>query len=259
MKLGACVPLEYYRELVDCGYQSIALAAKDLALWSETELEHAQRVLEDGPLERFSLNNICPGTLRLHGPGYSREAVQQFTKTVLERGHRLSFRYLGIGAPASRNLLPGEDHAQAMDEFRQAIGDICMLAEQYEMEILMESVCSVECNFITTTRPALEFVRSMWRSNLHLVYDIYHEFMEQQPRYVIEEAADEIRVVHAAQDAGKQRAYLSPDQTEAFRAYWDALQKIGYTGEWNIEAFVSDVSDGLRRTMQVMKHIQAEN
>lgn len=203
MKLGACVPLEYYQELVDCGYQSITLAAKDLALWSEAELEHAQRVLEDGPLERISLNNFRPGTLRLHGPGYSREAVQQFTKTVLERGHRLGFRYLGIGAPASRNLLPGEDPAQA-------IGDICMLAEQYEMEILMESVCSVEYNFITTTLQALEFVRSMWRSNLHLVYDIYHEFMEQQPLCVIEEAADEIRVVHAAQDAGKQRAYLSP-------------------------------------------------
>lgn len=127
------------------------------------------------------------------------------------------------------------------------------------MEILMESVCSVECNFITTTRQALEFVRSIERSNLHLVYDMYHEFMERQPLCGIEEAADEIRMVHAAQDAGKQRAYLSPDQVEAFRAYWDALQKVGYTGEWNIEAFVGDVSDELRSTMQVMDHIQAEN
>lgn len=111
MKLGTCVPLEQYETLVDCGYQSIALAAKDVAAWSEAELAHARRILTQGSLERISFNRFCPETLRLHRPGYSREAVRQFTKTVLERGHLLGFRYLGVGAPASRNLLPGEDPA----------------------------------------------------------------------------------------------------------------------------------------------------
>lgn len=253
MKLGACVPLEQYGTLVDCGYRSIALAAKDVAAWSEAELAHARQILTQGPLERISLNSFCPASLRLHGPGYSREAVMRFTWAVLERGSKLGFRYLGIGAPASRNLLPGEDPAQAMDEFRQAIGDICTLAAQYGMEILMESVCSVECNFITTTRQALAFVREMGRENLHLVYDIYHEYMERQPLSVIEEAASEIRVVHAAQDAGKKRAYLCPAQAAVFRPYWDALQKAGYAGEWNVEAFEGDCADGLRQTMRTMQ------
>lgn len=131
MKLGACVPITQYQTLVDCGYQSIALAAKDVALWSEAELSHAGKLLAHGPLEHISLNSFCPASLRLHGAGYSHDAVLQFTRTVLERGNRLGFRYLGIGAPASRNLLPGEDPAQAMEEFRQVIGDICALAAQY--------------------------------------------------------------------------------------------------------------------------------
>ena len=171
----------------------------------------------------------------------------------MERGNRLGFRYLGIGAPASRNLLPGEGPAQAMEEFRQVIGDICALAAQYGMEILMESVCSVECNFITTTRQALRFVREMRCKNLHLVYDIYHEFMERQPVSVIDEAADEIRVVHAAQNANQKRAYLFPDQSEVFRPYWQALQKVGYAGEWNVEAFEGDCTEGLRQTMKTMQ------
>ena len=89
------------------------------------------RAQAHGPLEHISLNSFCPASLRLHGAGYSHDAVLQFTRTVLERGNRLGFRYLGIGAPASRNLLPGEDPAQAMEEFRQVIGDICALAAQY--------------------------------------------------------------------------------------------------------------------------------
>ena len=92
MKLGACVPITQYQTLVDCGYQSIALAAKDVALWSEAELSHAGKLLAHGPLEHINLNSFCPASLRLHGAGYSHDAVLQFTRTVLERGNRLGFR-----------------------------------------------------------------------------------------------------------------------------------------------------------------------
>ena len=257
MKVGACVPLAHYEELVRCGYASITLAGRDLAAWSEAELAHARQVLEGGPLERISLNSFCPGTLRLHGPGYSREAVRDFSRTVLERGALLGFRYLGVGAPASRNLLPGEDEAEAMAQFREAISDICDLAAESGMEILLESVCTVECNFLTTTREALDFVRSMGRSNLHLVYDIYHEFMERQPLSVIAEAGSEIRVVHVAQDVGQKRGYLDAREQPLFQRYWDALAAAGYDGEWSVEAFEGDTDEGLRRTMQVMRSIQA--
>ncbi len=257
MKVGACVPLAHYQDLVDCGYESITLAARDLAVWSGEELAHARQVLESGPLERISLNSFCPGTLRLHGPGYSREAVRDFSRIVLERGALLGFRYLGIGAPASRNLLPGEDGAEAMAQFREAIGDICDLASEAGMEILLESVCTVECNFLTTTREMLDFARSMGRNDLHLVYDIYHEFMEQQPLSVIAEAGSEIRVVHVAQDVGRKRGYLDEREQPLFQRYWDALAAAGYDGEWNVEAFEGDTVEGLRSTMQVMRSIRA--
>lgn len=216
------------------------------------------RAQAHGPLEHISLNSFCPASLRLHGAGYSHDAVLQFTRTVLERGNRLGFRYLGIGAPASRNLLPGEDPVRAMEEFRQVIGDICALAAQYGMEILMESVRSVECNFITTTRQALRFVREMRGKNLHLVYDIYHEFMERQPVSVIDEAADEIRVVHAAQNAKQKRAYLFPDQSEVFCPYWQALQKVGYGYRGRLrtpEAFNKPENTDLRENMGAAAHL----
>ena len=137
MKLGACVPLEYYSSLVEYGYSSIALAAKDVAAWNEAELESARQLLSSGPLERISLNNFCPATLRMHGPGYSPEAVLRYTQTVLQRGQLLGFRYLGLGAPTSRNLLDGENAEEAMVQFRQLLGALCDLAEEYGMEILL--------------------------------------------------------------------------------------------------------------------------
>ena len=50
------------------------------------------RAQAHGPLEHISLNSFCLASLRLHGAGYSHDAVLQFTRTVLERGNRLGFR-----------------------------------------------------------------------------------------------------------------------------------------------------------------------
>lgn len=121
----------------------------------------------------------------------------------------------------------------------------------------MESVCSVECNLVTTTREAAAFIQGVRRSNLHLVYDVYHEAMEGQSVDVIRDVADEIRVVHIAQDVNHgQRAYLDEEHLAAYRPYWDMLTRVGYQGEWNIESFVGNVEAGLKNSMTVTKRLR---
>lgn len=132
-----------------------------------------------------------------------------------------------------------------------------VFAKPIRTPVLMESVCSVECNLVTTTREAAAFIQGVRRSNLHLVYDVYHEAMEGQSIDVIRDVADEIRVVHIAQDVNHgQRAYLDEEHLAAYRPYWDMLTRVGYQGEWNIESFVGNVEAGLKNSMTVIKRLR---
>lgn len=136
-------------------------------------------------------------------------------------------------------------------------GGFTNAAAPHGVEVLMESVCSVECNLVTTTREAAAFIQGVRRSNLHLVYDVYHEAMEGQSVDVIRDVADEIRVVHIAQDVNHgQRAYLDEEHLAAYRPYWDMLTRVGYQGEWNIESFVGNVEAGLKNSMTVTKRLR---
>lgn len=256
MKIGCCIDISRYDELVACGYESIALAAKDVAGWDEETLAAAEKKLKAGPLKTISLNNFCTPELPLNGRDFDIWKVFDYTMRVCRNGSRLGFRYIGIGAPKSRSLAEGDDPAVCREQFKQALKIMCQVAGNYGMEVLMESVCSLECNFITTTREAMELLRELKMENLHLVYDIYHEYMEKQPLSVIGEAGSEIRVVHIAQDVNGKRAYLDEAHMDEYRAYWNALQAIGYEGEWNMECFVGEVSEELPRSMDIMRRIK---
>lgn len=259
MKIGCCIGLPYYDALVRNGYESIALAAKDVAAWDEQTFEAAKAKLEAGPLARISLNSFCTPELRLNGAGYSPKKLEAYMQALTARAEKLGYRYIGIGAPQSRNVPEGGDRQRALDEMREAFEILCDAAAPHGIDVLMESVCGVECNLITTTREAAAFISRVGRPNLHLVYDIYHEFMEGQSVEVIREVADEIRVVHVAQDVNHgQRAYLDETHLAEYRPYWETLLRVGYQGEWNIESFVGDVEQGLASSMSVMNQLKKE-
>lgn len=256
MKIGCCIDISWYDTLVACGYESITLAAKDVAVWDEDTFQSAKKKLTEGKLKTISLNSFCTPELRLNGKDFDPEKLTKYTELVCKRGSELGYRYVGIGAPGSRNLGLEDNLDRCRAQFMQALGIMCREAAKFGMEILLESVCSVECNFITTTREALAIVRELGLPNLHLVYDVYHEYMENQSLDVIYEARDEIRAVHIAQNANNKRAYLDDAHLEEYTAYWNALQKIGYTDEWNLESFVGAPEEMLPRSMQIMNKLK---
>lgn len=248
--------MSHYDLLVDAGYESITLAAKDMAAWDERTMEQYREKLEAGPLHRISLNSFCTPDLRLCGKGYDPQRVREYMTLIAARGASLGFRYVGIGAPGSRNLQPRDNREIAWNEFLQTIRILCDVAAEYGMEVLIESVCSLECNFITTTREALKLVREADRRNLHLVYDIYHEMMENQPLDVIEEVGSEIRVVHIAEADNGQRIYLKNSEKAKYEQYWKALQQAGYDGEWNLECFAGKPAKELPISMKLMEQMR---
>lgn len=256
MQIGCCVELQYYDAVAAAGFDTITLPAKEVAAWSEQTFCKVLEQVKSGPLKLMGLNAFCPSTLKLNGEGYSTRAVRAYSEPLLQRASRLGIHYVGIGAPASRNIAKGSDPAQALEQFHESVHTICALAHAYGIEILLESVCTAECNFITRTYEA-DALLHMWQiPNLKLVYDVYHEMWEQEPPSRIAEFAEQIRVVHLARAHEGKRFYPNDTGLDFCAPYIDALRACGYQGEICMEAFEGNVTEGILqsgRCMQVLR------
>ena len=255
MKIGCCIGIEYYDILAKLGFDSITLAGVDVVAWSEEQFVSVLTKMQSGALQSISINSFCPAALRLTGSNADTVEIRNYTRKLCARAERMGVRYIGIGAPKSRNVDRDNTYALAWKQLQAAFTVICEEAVRVGIDVLLEPVCKLECNLINTMQEALRFLEEMQLPNLHLVYDIYHEDAESQPLSVIAEAGDEIRVVHIAQNVNNERCYLDPAYTEKYRAYWDALQKIGYQGEYNLEAMVGNPCYELPRSYRILKEL----
>lgn len=253
MIFGVCTQIENYELVRGSGYRSICLAGKDIAGMDEAQFAACLETIKSGPLQLQGLNSFCEPSLKLCGNGYDADALGDYTQGLCRRAQALGVTYIGIGCPGSRNLEPGQDYGVALRQFSDALRVICDTALPYGIDILLESVCGVECNFITTSVEAYELVGSLRIPNLHLVYDIYHEFMENQGVEVAERICSEIKAVHIARNFENARYYLSRASVSELSPYIKALERSGYGGEINLEAFVGDVKAEIPESLKILE------
>lgn len=258
MKAGCCIGIAHYEEVASAGYRSIALPGVELAGMDDAAYQRARETLRRGPLAFHSVNSFCPPELRLTGADFSAAKLEAYARRLFGRTAELGASYVGIGGPVSRSTRPGEDPVRALEELKNTLALLCRLGEEYGLSILLEAVCSLECNLVVYTHQAAEVVRELGLPNLGLVYDIYHaHMMGEDPAYVLT-AAELIRVVHIAQDENGRRIYLREAFMDAYRPYIQALHRAGYSGEVNVESFVGDPSQELPRTREILDRLLAE-
>ena len=253
MLKGCCIDISWYDTLVEEGYDAITLSCKDIVSWDEETFEKNRSILAQGKLKTISLNSFYVPGQRLNGKGYDPDALRDYMNRLCPRAKALGYRYIGIGAPVARNIDADDDYDTCMAQFEDALSVLCDTAAEYDLEILLESVCSVECNFVRTMREAYAILKKLRLPNFHLVYDIYHEFMEDQGPELPDEILAEVRVVHVAQNEDSKRAYPDPDHATVFQGYWDRLTSYGYTGEWSAECFVGDTKAGIHSNAQLFQ------
>ena len=258
MKVGCCISIAHYSEVAAAGYETITLPGVELAEMDGDAYRQARDTLRRGPLALHSINSFCPPSLRLTGADFSARQLEDYARRLFGRASELGAAYIGIGGPVSRSTRPGEDPVRALEELKNTLSLLCRLGREYGLSILLEAVCSLECNLVTYTHEAAGMVRELEEPNLGLVYDIYHaHMMHEDPAYVLE-AADLIRVVHIAQDQGGKRIYLRESFMDEYLPYIRALHSAGYAGEVNMESFVGDVSQELPRSKAILDQLLAE-
>lgn len=253
MKYGCCLGIDHYDLIRQCQADTICLPAKDIAAAEPARFKAIADIIQQGTLEANALNSFCPPEIRLNGPDFDLARLQDFMALLLERSAQLGIKYIGIGAPQSRSIPAGFAEDRAGAQFDQAIDQIARQAKAYDIDILLEAVCSIECNFITTTDEALAVVRRLGLPNVSLVYDMYHAYMMNETAESILKARDSIKLVHIAKNVSGHRDYPDAQMFTDMRALFQGLQDIAYSGEIDVEAFYGDPASELGPGLDLLK------
>ncbi len=257
MILGCCIAFPHYDTVVKAGFDAITFAGTEISSWSDEEFEIVKKKVLAGPLKCLSVNSFCPGDIPFHGKDLDLDVIREYTDRLCKRASQLGCKYIGIGAGGNKRLLDGEDKVQAVREMDEVWKVLCSVAAKYDMDILMESITSLDTNYLTKAREAYALVKRLGIPNFHLVYDIYHDWADDQGPEVIAEIADEIRVVHLSNLEKGKRTYLVEKDIPLYKAYYDEIKKAGFEGEFNIECFEKDPDEKIVESYKIMKKFMA--
>lgn len=209
--------------------------------------------LSRGPIKCQALNSFCAPQLILCGPSFDDQKVASYIQVLADRAARIGVKYIGIGAPKSRSIPSDFSKKTAMEQFGRSLRIICQACAPYDITVLLEAVCSLECNFITTTDEAAAVIENLKLDNLQLVYDTYHAFMMGEDDAPLHRAMKHIKLVHVAQNIDGKRHYLRRENLAEYQVYFNALLEGGYDGEVSVEAFYDSIEEQLDETLDIMK------
>lgn len=253
MQYGWATTIDNYALAERCGYDYIELGGMALAAMDKQQLRCTQHTIAAGSVKCRNINAYCGPDVVVAGPGFDLAHAQEYAKMLMERAQMMGACMVGVGAPKSRTLPQGYARDLALRqavEFFQATGEV---AQSYGLTVLVEPVCSLECNFMTTTAQGVDVVQRVGRGNVRMVYDIYHAYAEGEDAAPIAQAAPYLSHVHICDKVGKQRHYLREENLPLYRRYLDAIRQTGYEQVVSVEAFVGDVQTEAGRSLDILR------
>jgi sugar phosphate isomerase/epimerase len=249
---GACLSLDKYDLLVECGYDGICLPAAVLAEMEDAEFDCTADKIKGGPLICEDLNLFCRADVKLAGPEWPA-GLREYAGRLFARAERLGIKRICVGSGGSRRLPEGYDRSRGMEELAESFSILSAMGAEHGIQMLIEPLNSRECNFINTTEEALALIDMLPRGKLGLTYDSYHADYMKEDLGWIGKAADKIGVVHLSHEINSNRCYLQPEHIAHYCAYADALKATGYKGGVFLEAGYGELSAELPRTLAILK------
>lgn len=172
---------------------------------------------------------------------------------LVPRAAELGITQVGIGAPLSRRIPPEFPKELARAQLLECMICAVQICRPYQIQILMEPICSQATNLLNTTEETLRFVRAC--DSLGMVYDIYHACMMGEEPATVLPAIDKIKMVHIAH-ANHGRCLPTRDNVYRYLPYLQMLQELGYRGEIAVECNMSDITPILlEESFQALKMV----
>jgi sugar phosphate isomerase/epimerase len=149
----------------------------------------------------------------------------------------LGGRFMVVGSPKQRSLLPGVTLAAAGRWALEVLGGAVKRAEDRGVTICLEPLAPAETDFINTAAEAIRLTRELASPALKIILDVKAMSSEARPiPQIIREAWPHFAYFHANDPNLKGPGFGDLD----FRPIAAALREVGYDGYVSVEVFNFD-------------------
>ncbi len=143
-------------------------------------------------------------------------------------------RFIVVGSPKQRNLLPGVSKEQASGYALEVLRNAIRKAEERQITICLEPLAPVETDFINTASDAIELTQRAQSAALKIILDVKAMSSEGTPiPDIIRASYPDFAYFHANDKNLKGPGFGEVDFVPILRA----LGEVGYAGYVSVEVF----------------------
>lgn len=262
MRIGYCTNLiasqpdglggEWIEPGQECGFAYVELPLAQVMALSDGEFSSMKRRLDSSGIRCEACNNFLPGHIRVTGDAVDRQAIEHYLDGALERAAFLGAEVIVFGSPRSRNVPDGFPEEEAWSQLVDFLRLVEPRAAAMEVTVVIEPICRLEGNIVTTVRDGHRLCREVNREHVRLLADFYHMAIEEEDPETLLTAGPDIRHVHFADPVG--RIYPREPRTEIIE-FLTLLKHTGYDGRVSVEAMSTAFRADGRRAVELLKRL----
>ena len=239
----------------EAGFDYVEAPVWDLIRPAETQsaFEDAVARYRDAGLPVESLNMFLAGELRCVGPEANHDDVVAYATIVFERMRAAGIGLMVFGSGWTRKIPEGWTKEKAVGQFVSLLSRLGPLAKENGVELVVEPLARVECNFINTVDEGAELARASGSDAVGVLADSFHWDRNGETADTILAAKDRFRHAHVATIPNR----LFPGaEKHDFGPFFRALAAIGYNGRVTIEGKLPDPEkrpEALRKALETLR------
>ncbi len=223
------------------GYGALEIAPFTLAdsveMIGEDERARIRRMAEQAGIQISAIHWVLvkPEGMYINHPDASiRERTSRYFGALVDFCADLGGRFMVVGSPKQRNVMPGVSCDQAWEWARETFRPAVQRAETRGVTICFEPLAPAETNFINTAADAIRFVRTLESERFKIILDVKAMSSEGKPiPQIIRDSWPYFAYFHANDRNLKGPGFGDVD----FGPIAEALREVGYGGYVSVEVF----------------------
>lgn len=228
-ELGLVAPIEKDSLLYASGFRMLGESVSKMIAPSLTEEQfrlNSQKI-KKAKCQVYQCNILFPSKMKIAGPDVNVPVVLAYVDSVFLRAEQAGVNHVILGSGGSRRIPDGYDPKKAQADFTVLCGKLALLAQKHHIMLVLESLETVETNFLLSVKSIAEVARAVNNPNFKINADIFHMLREGEPPQSIIDNADII--VHC-EIAEKEKRSIPGIMGDDFKPYLRALKKANYKG-----------------------------
>lgn len=215
----------------------------------------AAKILAAGlPVESHNL--FLAGPLACVGPEATHGAIEEFAATCFERMAAIGSKVMVFGSGWARSVPEGWPHEKAREQFIALLARLGPLAEANGVELVVEPLARVECNFLNTVDEGAEFARESGSPAVGVLADNFHWERNGEGAGTILAAKDKLRHIHVATFPNRK---VPGVEEYDFAPFFKAVRATGYDGRVTVESSINDPAgrvEAFRKALDILNSCQ---